>query len=121
MDEEKKANFIWLGEARSQKRLSQDEFATELQLRGFSITRSAIANWEQGRNIPRIENIKLMQAIADVLGISLDDLLIRTGYTITPKQSEKAVRAAIMISHLPDNLQDMALEYLQILEKQFQK
>ncbi len=48
--------------------LTQEQFATRL-----GVTRQAVSNWENGRNLPDIE---VVIAMSRTFGISLDDLIL---------------------------------------------
>lgn len=52
---------------RTERGLTQEQFAEKL-----NVTRQAISNWENNRNLPDIE---MLLAIADTFHISLDDLI----------------------------------------------
>lgn len=54
-------------EARMKKEITQQELSQQL-----NISRSAISNWESGRNYPDLETIV---CLSDILGISLNKLL----------------------------------------------
>ena len=66
----------------SMKGLTQEALAEKI-----GVTRQAIAKWEAGETIPDLERARL---IADVMGVSLDDLsgfepAENLGFTIPPK------------------------------------
>ena len=52
---------------RTELNMTQEQLADKL-----SVSRSTVANWESGRNYP---DLQLIASIADVLGLSLDELL----------------------------------------------
>lgn len=53
--------------ARSNKQFTQEELATQL-----NVSRTAVSNWENGRNYP---DLKTLIQISDILDISIDSLL----------------------------------------------
>lgn len=53
---------------RKEKNLTQEQFANEL-----SVTRQAVSNWENDKNLPDIETII---QIAFIFGVSLDELIL---------------------------------------------
>lgn len=53
---------------RKKENITQEEFANKL-----SITRQAVSNWENGRNLPDIE---MLINISKTFNISLDDLIL---------------------------------------------
>lgn len=58
--------------ARKAQNLTQDDLATLLQARGVRARRTAVNSWETGKHEPNAATLKI---IADVLNISVDDLL----------------------------------------------
>lgn len=52
---------------RTELNMTQEQLAEKL-----SVSRSTVANWESGRNYP---DLQLIASIADVLNLSLDELL----------------------------------------------
>lgn len=54
-------------QSRKQLEMTQQELAT-----GLNVSRSAISNWEIGRNYPDLDSIVLL---SDILDVSLDELL----------------------------------------------
>ena len=52
---------------RTELKMTQEDLAEKL-----NVSRSSVANWEAGRNYP---DLQLIAAIADILGLSLDELL----------------------------------------------
>lgn len=57
---------------REQKKMTQDQLSTKLQLRGCDITRSALAKMEVGQRHIYLDEIKL---IVELLGVEYTDLL----------------------------------------------
>lgn len=53
--------------ARSNKQFTQEKLATQL-----NVSRTAVSNWENGRNYP---DLKTLIRISDILDISIDSLL----------------------------------------------
>ena len=78
MDQEKIGSFI--AENRKAKGLTQIEFAEKL-----GVTNKSVSRWETGKNMP---DVSLFLSICDVLGISVNELLI--GEHITTQESKKA-------------------------------
>ncbi|MBE5846037.1 MAG: helix-turn-helix transcriptional regulator [Butyrivibrio sp.] len=50
------------------RRMLQGEFAKELD-----VSRSSLANWEQGRFIPSRDNYNILKKYAEERGLSLDE------------------------------------------------
>ena len=78
MDQEKIGSFI--AENRKAKGLTQIEFAEKL-----GVSNKSVSRWETGKNMP---DVSLFLSICDVLGISVNELLI--GEHITTQESKKA-------------------------------
>lgn len=78
MNQEKIGSFI--AENRKAKGLTQIEFAEKL-----GVSNKSVSRWETGKNMP---DVSLFLSICDVLGISVNELLI--GEHITTQESKKA-------------------------------
>ncbi len=63
---------LHLCKLRKQRRLSQEQFAAQLQLNGYDMNRSALAKIESGMRHVYLDDIF---AFREVLNISFDDLL----------------------------------------------
>lgn len=68
-------------QARNDQNLTQQELADKI-----SISRSAVSNWESGRNYPDLDSIVLL---SDVLNISLDQLLREDSIMVKEVSSEQ--------------------------------
>ncbi len=55
-------------ELRRQNKLTQEQFATKL-----TVTRQAVSNWENNRNLPDLEMLIL---ISTIFHLSLDELIL---------------------------------------------
>ena len=66
-------------EVRTRNNLTQEQFATQLH-----VTRQAVSNWENNRNLPDLE---MLIAIATIFELSLDELIL--GGTQVNKITEK--------------------------------
>jgi len=110
----------WLRKRREELDLSQEEVASRLQVAGLNVGRSTISHWERGRYNPPLEDASFRQALANILRLSIADLLMRAGYEIADDDRSQAARqAADIVDHLPPDAQGLALDYLQVLEKRF--
>lgn len=58
---------------RMKQKLSQEQVATQLQLRGCDITRSAFAKIEAGQRHIYLDEMKLLQ---EILKVSFDELFV---------------------------------------------
>jgi transcriptional regulator with XRE-family HTH domain len=110
----------WLRKRRIELGLNQGEFAARLGTAGFSTVRASISNWENGRHDPPFDDPIFRQAMAKALRLSESEILEMAGYEVMPTvQSENARRAAAIIERLPEPARELALDYLQMLEKRF--
>ncbi len=69
-------------EIRTSHQLTQEQFAMKL-----NVTRQAVSNWENNRNLPDLEMLIL---IATIFGISLDELIL--GGTNVNNMTEKLIK-----------------------------
>ncbi len=69
-------------EVRTRNNLTQEQFATQLH-----VTRQAVSNWENNRNLPDLE---MLIAIATIFQLSLDELIL--GGTQVNKITEKLIK-----------------------------
>lgn len=103
----------WLRQRREQLRITQDELAARLQVAGFDVTRASISHWEVGRNSPPLENPEFRKALADVLKMSVANLLKSEGFETSVDYSSNALYAAEIIDQLPEDKQRLALGILE--------
>jgi len=108
----------WITRRRKELGLSQELLTNRLQLEGIEVSRAALSHWENARYNPPLEDKIFRQALAKSLELDVKELLLLAGYEIAEGENEMAVRAAIIVSHLPPDIQKHALDYLQMLEKQ---
>ena len=87
-----------LADFRKRRNWTQEELAERTGL-----TRETVAAWEQGRALG--EAVRKLVAVADALGVSLDDLCGRTA----PKAPEHAIAESV-IALLGDRLNKMIIE-----------
>ena len=87
-----------LADFRKRRNWTQEELAERTGL-----TRETVAAWEQGRALG--EAVRKLVAVADALGVGLDDLCGRTA----PKAPEQAI-AETVISLLGDRLNKMIVD-----------
>lgn len=113
-------NVNWIRQRREELNLSQEELTARLQVAGLNISRAAVSHWEKERNHPPLDNPEARLAIAKALKLSVAEVLTLAGYVVEDeKQSEAARRAAAIIERLPADARELALEYLNMLEKRF--
>lgn len=88
MDNLKLGSFI--AQLRKEKNMTQKELADRLH-----VTDKAVSKWETGKGFP---DLKLMEPLAEVLGVSLVELLQgerQQSDTMTAEQAETVVRQAM--------------------------
>lgn len=110
----------WLRDRRKELDMQQGELAARLEVSGFHVTQSSISQWENGRHDPPLDDPTFRQSLAKALKLSESEILERAGYQVAfAPQSEAARRASSIIDRLPEPAQELALDYLQMLEKRF--
>lgn len=110
----------WLRDRRKELEMQQSELVARLELAGFNVGRASISHWENGRYDVPLDDPNFRQAIAKALKLSESEILERAGYqVVVAPRSEDARRAASIIDRLPEPARELALEYLQMLEKRF--
>lgn len=82
--------------AREAKGLTQEELA-----RSVGVSKTAVANWESGENVPRLPKL---QAIEAVLGATFNVTGSVTKEFMTGALDEDSHRTVIMMSRLPSNV-----------------
>jgi len=109
----------WIRTRRQQLRLSQEQLATRLQIEGIDIQRAAISHWETGRHSPRVDDPKLVEALARVLQMTVREVLESIkGYQIdTTPHTRAGQRAAYIVDRLSPDKQALALGILEEISK----
>ncbi|MBK9745783.1 MAG: helix-turn-helix transcriptional regulator [Chloroflexi bacterium] len=107
----------WLSVRRRELGISQDELAVRLQIAGLDFVRSTISNWERGRANPPLDDPEFRRVLANVLELTLDDLLQRGGYIVKQEEvPEDEVRLVVIYRQLSKQekqfLLNMAVEIL---------
>lgn len=111
----------WLRQRREQLHLSQEDVISKLQLQGINVSRSSLSNWENQKFNPPLEETEFRNAIAQVLSMSVSELLTMAGYEINETKSRESVTAAAIVERLPPAAKEMAMDYLSMLEKKYVK
>lgn len=110
----------WLKKYRLDLKISQEELAARLQVMGLSVSRSAISAWETNQYHPPLEDPDSRRILAQVLHVSVPDMLAAAGYEVTEDiQTEAARVAAQIVEHLPPEGQKQALDHLRVLQKHY--
>jgi transcriptional regulator with XRE-family HTH domain len=106
----------WIKEQRENLGMSQDELAAQLQAAGLDVTRATVSHWETGRYSSPLDNARDIIILANVLKISVADLLKVAGYEVSTRSyGELARRAAFLVDQLSPEIQELAVEQLSIL------
>lgn len=104
----------WIQSRRKQLGLSQDQFAAQLQLKGQNVSRGMVSHWEIGKYPPPLNDPEFVNAFADVLKLSVVEVLNRAGFNFSSDgTSEAAKRAALIVDQLPPSRQKLALGILE--------
>lgn len=102
--------------------LSQADLARSLTLRGKSTTRATVGHWINGRNFPPLEDEDFRFALAASLELDVNQLLVEIGFTVVDtERSMEARRAADIVDRLPSDAKELALEYLDMLDRRYIK
>jgi transcriptional regulator with XRE-family HTH domain len=100
--------------------MSLSEFADELTLRGHDISKAGVYNWVIGKAKPPIHDKDFRYKLASVFRMDIEEMLKILGYVTTDdERSPFARRASDIIDHLPDDVKELALDYLVMLEKRY--
>jgi transcriptional regulator with XRE-family HTH domain len=111
----------WLKTRRKQLNISQETLARYLQLVGVDITAGSISHWENGRHKIPLDNQEFRDALGVCLELTPTELLQMAGYEVSDDDNENAVRINAIVNNLPDDIQQMALEYMELLNRRFGK
>lgn len=91
----------WLATRRLELGLDQERIARRLMVKGFKVSRSAVSHWETGKSSPPLQNPVFRAALADVLQMTVSEMLRRAGYEIElPPLSEEALDLAVLADAL---------------------
>jgi transcriptional regulator with XRE-family HTH domain len=110
----------FLRQRREQIEISQAELAESLSNRGQETSSTRISHWETGRNRPPLEDAIFRQALASSLEMDVNEMMSLLGFIrLDESRSKVALRAADIVEHLPPDAQDLAIDYLEVLERRF--
>ena len=107
----------WLKKRRKQLGLSQEEFASRLQLSGYDVSRASVGHWESGRARPQLDNPVFMKAFSDALEMDVNSVLRLSGYNVITQYSSTVDQIAAIASKLPEEKQRLALALIEQLAK----
>jgi transcriptional regulator with XRE-family HTH domain len=111
---------IFLKSRRFQLGITQEELARRLTSFGHETGSKRVGHWETGRNKPPLEDAGFRDALARSLEMDINTLLDELGYIVDESElSLEARRAANIVEHLPPAGRQLAIDYLQVLEKNF--
>jgi transcriptional regulator with XRE-family HTH domain len=110
----------WFKEKRESCELTQSNVAEELTRRGHPTSPARVSHWESGRNKPPLDNPLFREALASVLTIDVNEMMSDLGFVvIETNRSKEAQLAASIVDHLPQDARQLAIDYLQVLERRF--
>lgn len=108
----------WIKNRREVVGISQEELAARLQRNGFDISRATVGHWEQDKYLPPLGNPQFCKVMADILLVSVKDLLAMAGYDLDEKQhSIEAERVAYLVDQLPPEKRNLAVRLVEELAK----
>ena len=112
----------FLKHRRDELGISQAELADRLSERGEEASAARVGHWETGRNKPPLDDPKFRLVIASTLEIDVNEMMMVLGYVVTDEnRSQEARRAADIVDRLPDDARELALDYLDVLERRYLK
>lgn len=98
---------------RVERNLTQQELATALnRLMGGEISQSYISKIESGRRLPSAD---IVAAMARVLGVSADYLLMLTDDASHPPPTDQATLIALVLDDLPEEVQTSLYQHITAL------
>jgi transcriptional regulator with XRE-family HTH domain len=110
----------FLKRRRKQLDLSQADVAELLTIKGEETSPAKVGHWETGRNKPPLDNGHFREILASALQMDVNDMMEELGYVVhEDHRSREAQLAAMIVDHLPEQGKQLALDYLQTLEKHF--
>jgi len=105
---------------REQIGISQYKLAERLSNHGQETSHTRISHWETGRNQPPLEDIAFRNALAYSLEMDVNEVMTILGFVRSnDDRSREALRAADIVEHLPPMAKELAIDYLEVLEKRF--
>lgn len=112
----------FLRRKRKELNLTQAQIAEELSRRGHETSAARVGHWETKRNKPPLEIPIFREALASVLQMDVNDMMAELGFVVMETdRSPEARLAASIVDHLPPDARQLAIDYLQVLEKRFAK
>lgn len=110
----------FLRSRRVQLGITQGELARRLTEYGHQASSSRVGHWETGRNRAPLEDALFREALARALEMDVNAILDELGYIVDESNlSAEAWRAATIVQHLSPVGRQLAIDYLQVLEKKF--
>lgn len=104
----------------AQLKLSQSGLATRLTLRGHSITKGGVGHWLTERTEMPLRDEQFRIILAGVLEIDVNQMMKEMGYVVTDdERSQNARLAADIVDQLPSDVQELAIDYLKVLERRY--
>jgi transcriptional regulator with XRE-family HTH domain len=107
----------WLKTSRERLDISQEDLATQLQIRGFNVARASVSHWETGKHSPPLHDADFRRTLAEVLHLNVKTMLKMAGYDVEIERSEEAERIADIVDKLPPEKRDLALRIIEQVAK----
>lgn len=105
----------WIRQRRQELSITQEELAARLQVRGQGYTRASVANWEQGRHSPPLDDSLFVQALADALQLDVPTVLHLSGFAVTSKHNPTSERLAAIADRLSDKHRNWLLKMAEMM------
>lgn len=83
----------YLKQKRLQRRLTQADVLRELAQRGAKhYTDTVVTHWEKNRAMPPLQDPKFVRMLADILGVSNNEILEAAGFALDSEEPADALR-----------------------------
>lgn len=110
----------WLAKRREDLGLYQADLAASLEDYGIKVSRASISNWESGKFNPPLDNPDFRRALANILKMTIPEMLSLAGYEISAEYDQDSLRAADIVNQLPQESKTLALGLLEQMLNQAQ-
>ena len=102
----------WMKRRREALDITQEQFVQRLAQHGILLTKAAVSKWEIGKTPLPLNYPNYRRAIADVLEMTIPELLAAAGYELGDTWSPEAQYVATLFDMLPEDVQNTVIELL---------
>lgn len=100
--------------------LTQAELAELITLYGYNTSPQRVGHWETERNDPPMNNPFFRAALAQAIRMDINHIMTELGFTVDESdRSHEALLAAEIVDRLPPPAKQLAIDYLEVLQKRF--